>query len=74
MQNEDKRFTDRFNALFRDDGITNMKFFVRNSGAMRLSDFITEVSKIQDTIAAGDVVQVHSVDEDCEQRRFDASF
>ena len=53
MQNEVKRISDRFSALFEKEGLTNVKFFVRDADNLKLSEFLVQVTKIQDTIAAG---------------------
>ena len=74
MQNEVKRISDRFSALFEKEGLTNVKFFVRDADNLNLSEFLVQVTKIQDTIAAGSFRVVTSIDGDCEQRRFDAPF
>lgn len=73
MQNEAKRLADRFQPLF-DNGLLNVKFFVPHAESCSLPDLLSEANKIQDTIAAGDVCRVESVDGHLERRPFDAPF
>lgn len=74
MQSEMQRFTDRFQALFANDGLANVKFFVHDAGGCSLQTFLSEANAIQDTIAAGEVARVANVDEGCRKKRFDESF
>ena len=74
MTDETKRFRDRFQTLFDKEGLQNIKFFVRSGAPITLADFVLEASKIQDTIAAGEVENVASIDKDFKTGRFDAPF
>jgi hypothetical protein len=74
MSNETKRFADRFSALFESGGLLNAKFFVRRSSDIKMSDFVDDVNKMNDTISAGDFRVVEKIDTSCEVKRFDAAF
>lgn len=74
MNEEIKSFKVRFKRMFEEQGLENIKFFVRNKEQITLADFAGEVSKIQDTIEAGDVKVIESVDAEFEQRPFNDAF
>jgi len=74
MQSNSERFTNRFQTLFAEGGLTNIKFFVRNHRDISLNDFFEEAADIQSTIAAGDFKVITSIDGDAPQKRFDAAF
>lgn len=69
-----QRLRSRFDKLFSEEGLTNIKFFVDTHADITRADFIAELNKIQDTISAGDFVSVETVDTNAETRRFDESF
>lgn len=74
MHSEMQRFTNRFQSLFADKGLTNVKFFVRDAESCSLETFMKEANGIQDTIAAGEVEVVGNVDEGCRKKRFNEPF
>jgi len=75
MREEVKRFERRFESLFKEHGLLNIKFFLsRKQGSITLADFIAECNKIQDTITAGDYKAIGYVDKDMAQKKFDAPF
>jgi len=74
MQLHSERFSDRFSALFEQEGLMNVKFFVKNKSGVSLADFLDEAAEIQSTIAAGDFDVITSVDANAQQKRFDAAF
>lgn len=74
MQNEKTRFVERFQTLFESEGLENVKFFLRPGGTLKASDFVADVNRMNETIAANDFVVVDSVDGDFKTSRFDAAF
>lgn len=74
MKDDRKRFNERFQTLFESEGLENVKFFVRRGASTKVSDFVADVNRMNDTIAAGDFAVVESIDGDCETKRFDAAF
>ncbi|BCA60448.1 hypothetical protein [Sphingomonas sp. HMP6] len=74
MQLQSERFSDRFSALFEQEGLMNVKFFVKNKSGVSLANFLEEAAEIQSTIAAGDFKVIDSVDGETLQKRFDAAF
>ena len=74
MQQHAERFANRFSPLFAQEGLTNIKFFLKNRAGVSQSDFLAEAVSIQDTIAAGDFLVVESVDGGTQRKRFDAPF
>lgn len=74
MHGEMQRFTDRFQSLFANKGLVNIKFFVRDAESCSFESFLREANGIQDTIAAGEVAMVANVDEGCRTKRFDEPF
>lgn len=74
MQHELQRFTDRFQPLFAEKGLENIKFFVHDADSCSLSIFMDEAVAIQDTIGAGETFVIKNVDEGCRKKRFDEAF
>lgn len=74
MQQNAERFTNRFKPLFEKEGLVNVKFFMKNTDDVSLSEFLEEAAAIQDTIAADRFKVVTSIDGDVERKRFDAAF
>lgn len=74
MQSEMQRFSDRFQALFANEGLENIKFFVRDADGCSLQTFMTEANSVQAAIAAGEVARIENVDAGCRKKRFDESF
>ncbi len=74
MQRELQRFTDRFQPLFAEKGLENIKFFVHDADGCSLQTFMAEAVAIQDTIAAGETFPIENVDEGCRKKRFDEAF
>jgi hypothetical protein len=74
MQREMQRFTDRFQPLFAEKGLENIKFFVHDADGCSLSQFMTEAVAIQDTIVAGETSVIDNVDAGCRKKRFDEAF
>ena len=74
MSMEVDRLKIRFDDLFANEGLTNIKFFIKPDQGMTKSDFISDLNAIQDTISAGDFELFEDVDGDAKTRRFDDSF
>ncbi|WP_192180298.1 hypothetical protein [Mesorhizobium amorphae] len=74
MSVEIDRIKTRFDNLFANEGLTNIKFFVRPTKGMTNLDFLAELNTIQDTIAAQDFKRVEDIDQNAETRRFDEPF
>lgn len=74
MQVHSERFANRFSTLFDQEGLMNVKFFVKNKSGVSLAEFLEEATEIQSTIAAEDFEVVTTVDGDAPQKRFDAAF
>lgn len=75
MKEESQRFRARYDTLFGEGGLSHVYYFVkRDEGSFTLAQFLDEANKIEDTIAAGDVVPVGHIDGNSPRRRFDAPF
>lgn len=74
MSVELDRLKSRFDGLFNDEGLTNIKFFVDRRPDMSQSDFVSELNSIQDTISAGDIEKLDTVDIDAKTRKFNEPF
>lgn len=74
MSKEANELKTRFDNLFEQEGLTNVKFFVRNDEDMTLKDFLLEVNQIQETIDKGGFEVVESLDSDVESRKFDDAY
>lgn len=74
MSVEVQRLKKRFDNLFNDEGLTNVKFFVRKSEGMTTKDFVRELNTIQDTISEGDFEVVETIDSDAKVRKFDEPY
>lgn len=68
-----QQFNDRFESHFSNEGLTNVKFFVKDKDAS-LSDFIEDVNNINMAIAAGNFDRIDSIDGDMPSHQFNASF
>lgn len=64
----------RFDTLFSQEGLTNIKFFIKNRHDMTKSDFVAEVKQFQDAVDAGALNLLESVDKDVKTRKFDEPF
>ncbi|WP_323013734.1 hypothetical protein [Devosia sp.] len=71
MSAEVERLRNRFDGLFAEEGLTNIKFFVRKGDSMTAKDFVRELNAIQDVISEGDFEIVDSIDSAAKVRRFD---
>lgn len=71
--NAEERLLSRFEAEFATKGLANVKFFV---GANRVSvkELIDEINQFEDTVIAGDVRVVDSIDHGAARTAFDAPF
>jgi len=69
-----QRLRSRFDQLFSEDGLTNIKFFIDRRKKATRADFVAELNKIQDTISAGDFEVVENIDLNRKTRRFNESF
>jgi hypothetical protein len=74
MQSQTERFTNRFDTLFAQDGLTNVKFFIKDKAGLTLSSFLEEACEIQSAIAAGDCRVVETIDADITQKHFMDAF
>jgi hypothetical protein len=74
MANEVDVLKARFDNLFENEGLTNVKFFVRNDENMTMKDFLLEVNQIQETIENGDFEVVEALDSDIESRKFNDAY
>lgn len=74
MSAELDRLKNRFDGLFNEEGLTNIKFFIDRRPEMTQEDFITELNTIQDTIAAGDFKILENLDLEVQTRKFNESF
>lgn len=74
MNVETQRFHDRFQTLFANEGLENVKFFVRGGEDASFDQLIEDVNRINATIAAGEFELVHEIDSEVETRRFDEPF
>ncbi len=74
MSVELDRLKVRFDGLFNEDGLTNIKFFIDRRPEITGAEFASELNKIQDTIAAGGISPIESIDKDAKTRRFDEAF
>jgi hypothetical protein len=74
MQSQSDRFSTRFTTLFEQEGLLNVKFFMKNKKGVSLPEFLDEAATIQDTIAAGDFSVVESIDGEVAQKQFSEAF
>lgn len=66
-------FDQRFQALF-DNGVADIKFFVRRNPGLTFEDLRSEALGFQQAIDSGAVTAVDSVDKDLQQVDFDADW
>lgn len=74
MSVELDRLKTRFDVLFNEEGLTNIKFFIDRRPEMSQSDFVAELNKIQETISADAFNAIESVDDDNKKRDFNDAF
>lgn len=74
MNVETQRFHDRFQTLFANEGLENIKFFVRGGENASFDVLIEDVNRIDATIQADQFEVVNVIDTGLEQRRFDEAF
>lgn len=74
MSAELERLKTRFNNLFNEEGLTNIKFFIDRRSEMTQENFVVELNKIQDTIAAGDYEILEKLDDGSNTRKFNHPF
>jgi hypothetical protein len=63
----------RFKVEVEEKGLANVKFFIR-CNRIPLARLIDEINQFEDTVAAGDVKEITSLDGHCPKLRFDAPF
>ncbi len=68
------RLKSRFDRLFSDEGLTNVKFFIKDRQDMSKDKFVSEVVKFQDAVDAGALNLLESVDKDIKTRKFNEPF
>jgi len=74
MSVEIERLKARFDNLFNEEGLTNVKFFVRKGEGMTNKDFVRELNAIQDTISEGEFEVVEAIDSNAKSRKFDEAY
>ena len=74
MSVEKNSLETRFDKLFNDEGLTNVKFFVRKSQTTSESKISVEICALQDAIAAGKFAVVKTIDGTRQKVRHDAPY
>lgn len=74
MKHGIEKFKTRVRSMFADEGLVNIKFFVRPGAPGSLSTFVREANGFQEAIDEGKYTEVNSIDGNLKRVRFDAPF